>query len=180
MDSNHHRVAPASPSSWCVYQFRHHRTNDYSVISYCCKKEISVYIRQPELSTKNRYFPGAAGACAGWPGAAGAAGAPCWAGAAGAAGAPCCAGAAGALFWAGADLPDMMEELFLDDERCARVSEVSMKSMAAPVVILFMKVLPPLAPNTVWLPPAPNDAPISAPLPDWSRTIPIMAILTKI
>src|SRR6185369_9948239 len=61
------------------------------------KKEISVYIRQPALSTKNRYFPGAAGACAGWPGAAGAAGAPCWAGAEGAVGAPCCAGAAGAL-----------------------------------------------------------------------------------
>ena len=25
MESNHHGVAPASPSSWCVYQFRHHR-----------------------------------------------------------------------------------------------------------------------------------------------------------
>ena len=25
MDLNHHEVAPASPSSWCVYQFRHHR-----------------------------------------------------------------------------------------------------------------------------------------------------------
>ncbi len=25
MDSNHHEIAPASPSSWCVYQFRHHR-----------------------------------------------------------------------------------------------------------------------------------------------------------
>src|SRR6185369_12086954 len=102
------------------------------------KKEISVYIRQPALSTKNRYLAGAAGACTGW------------------------AGAAGALFWAGAagaDLDDMMEELFLEDDICARVSEVSMKSMAAPVVILFMKVLPPLAPNTVWLPPAPNDAP---------------------
>src|SRR6185369_15011050 len=121
------------------------------------KKEISVYIRQPALSTKNRYLAGAAGACTGWAGAAGAAGAPCRAGAAGAL---CCAGAAGA------DLDDMMEELFLEDDICARVSEVSMKSMAAPVVILFMKVLPPLAPNTVWLPPAPNDAPISAPLPD--------------
>jgi hypothetical protein len=74
----------------------------------------------------------------------------------------------------------MMEELFLDDERCASVSEVNMKRIAAPVVILFMKVLPPLAPNTVWLPPAPNDAPISAPLPDWRRTMPIMEILTKI
>ncbi len=27
MDSNHHEIAPASPSSWCVYQFRHHRVN---------------------------------------------------------------------------------------------------------------------------------------------------------
>src|SRR6185369_4039919 len=163
MDSNHHEVAPASPSSWCVYQFRHHRTNDYSVISYCCKKEIPVYIRQPRLSTKKPYFPGGTGACTGGTGAAGA---PCWAGAAGAAGAFCCAGAVGALFWAGAagaagaDLDDMMEELVRFDDRCARVRDVSMKSTAAPVVSLFMKVLPPLAPNTVWLPPAPNDAPI--------------------
>jgi hypothetical protein len=26
-DSNLHRVAPASPSSWCVYQFRHCRNS---------------------------------------------------------------------------------------------------------------------------------------------------------
>ena len=60
----------------------------------------------------------------------------------------------------------MIEELLPVDERCASVSEVSMNSTAAEVVSLFMKVLPPLAPNTVWLPPAPNEAPISAPLPD--------------
>jgi hypothetical protein len=29
MDSNHHEIAPASPSSWCVYQFRHHRISNY-------------------------------------------------------------------------------------------------------------------------------------------------------
>jgi len=76
-------------------------------------------------------------------------------------------------------LEDMIDELVPLDERCARVSEVSMKMIAAPVVSLFMKVLPPLAPNTVWLPPAPKDAPISAPLPDCSRTMPIKAIQTN-
>src|SRR6185369_2464848 len=39
MDSNHHEVAPASPSSWCVYQFRHHRTKDYSIVSTATKKK---------------------------------------------------------------------------------------------------------------------------------------------
>jgi len=77
-------------------------------------------------------------------------------------------------------LDDMIDELVPVDERCARVSEVSMKMIAAPVVSLFMNVLPPLAPNTVWLPPAPKEAPISAPLPDWSKTIPIKAIQTNI
>ena len=72
----------------------------------------------------------------------------------------------------------MMEELLPLEERCARVSEVSMKMIAAPVVSLFMKVLPPVAPNTVWLPPAPKEAPISAPLPDCSSTTPIMNRLT--
>lgn len=54
-----------------------------------------------------------------------------------------------------------------------------MKIMAAPVVSLLMKVLPPPAPKTDWLPLAPKDAPISAPLPDCKRTIAIRATLTS-
>jgi hypothetical protein len=39
MDSNHHKVALASPSSWCVYQFRHHRTNDIQLSKSAAKKK---------------------------------------------------------------------------------------------------------------------------------------------
>ena len=46
-------------------------------------------------------------------------------------------------------MPDMIEELLPLVERCASVSEVSMKMIATPVVSLFIKVLPPLAPKTV-------------------------------
>jgi hypothetical protein len=28
VDSNHHGIATASPSSWCVCQFRHDRTEE--------------------------------------------------------------------------------------------------------------------------------------------------------
>lgn len=45
-----------------------------------------------------------------------------------------------------------------------------MNMTAAQAVSLLIKVLPPPAPNTDWLPPAPNEAPISAPFPDWNRT----------
>jgi hypothetical protein len=54
-----------------------------------------------------------------------------------------------------------------------------MNITAAPVVILLRKVVPPPAPNTDWLPLLPNDAPISAPLPDCSRTTAIMNMLTS-
>jgi hypothetical protein len=50
---------------------------------------------------------------------------------------------------AGAALDGMIEELLPLDERWAKVNDVSMKSTAAPVVSLLIKVLPPLAPNTV-------------------------------
>jgi len=53
-----------------------------------------------------------------------------------------------------------------------------MKITAAPVVILLRKVVPPPAPKTDWLPLLPNDAPISAPLPDWSSTTAIKKKLT--
>ena len=42
----------------------------------------------------------------------------------------------------------MIDELPGWPERYAKVSEVSMKMIAAPVVTLLMKVLPPPAPNT--------------------------------
>lgn len=61
---------------------------------------------------------------------------------------------------------DMIEEPPPLPETKAKDREVSMKIMAALVVSLLMKVLPPPAPKTDWLPLAPKDAPISAPLPD--------------
>ena len=49
-------------------------------------------------------------------------------------------------------------------ESNARLSEVNMKIMAAPTVILLRNVPGPRLPKTVWLDP-PNAAPISAPFP---------------
>jgi hypothetical protein len=50
--------------------------------------------------------------------------------------------------------------------------------MAAPVVALLKNVEAPVLPNSVWLDPPPNAAPISDPLPVWSKTIKISAIQT--
>jgi hypothetical protein len=84
VDSNHHGIATASPSSWCVCQFRHDRT---------AGKQSKVSKSSGQSSrVKSRYFEGAGGAGAGACGA-GAAGC-CGAGTAGA-GAPGFAGAAG-------------------------------------------------------------------------------------
>jgi hypothetical protein len=52
--------------------------------------------------------------------------------------------------------------------------------MAAAVVALLKKVDAPVLPNSVWLEPPPNAAPMSAPLPVWSKTIMIRAIQTII
>jgi len=72
----------------------------------------------------------------------------------------------------------MIEEEDGCPEIYARVSEVSMKITATPVVILLRNVEPPPAPNTDWLPLLPKEAPISAPLPDCNRTTAIMKMLT--
>jgi len=53
-----------------------------------------------------------------------------------------------------------------------------MNMMAAAVVALLKKVEAPVLPNRVWLEPPPNAAPMSAPLPVWSRTIIISAMQT--
>jgi len=47
-----------------------------------------------------------------------------------------------------ADFDDMIDEDPDFPERYAKVNDVSMKIIAAPVVILLMKVLPPPAPKT--------------------------------
>ncbi len=47
----------------------------------------------------------------------------------------------------------------------ARVWDVCMKIMATAVLALPRNVDAPLLPNSVWLPPPPNAAPISAPFP---------------
>lgn len=49
-------------------------------------------------------------------------------------------------------------------DRMARLSEVTMKMMAAAAVILVRKFPAPLGPNRVWLAP-PKIAPIEAPFP---------------
>ena len=51
--------------------------------------------------------------------------------------------------------------------------------MAAAVVALLKKVEAPVLPNSVWLEPPPKAAPMSAPLPVWSKTIIISAIQTR-
>ena len=77
-------------------------------------------------------------------------------------------------------MDDMIDELPDFPERYASDNDVNIKMTAAPVVILLIKVLPPPAPNTDWLPLAPKDAPISAPFPDCKRTTAIKAMLTII
>jgi hypothetical protein len=58
-------------------------------------------------------------------------------------------------------------------ERTARLRAVSMKITAATTVTLLRKVVAPRLPKRVWLDP-PKAAPISAPLPDWSKITPTM------
>jgi hypothetical protein len=57
--------------------------------------------------------------------------------------------------------------------------EVIMKMMATPVVILVKKPPGPADPKRVWLDPPPKAAPMSAPLPVWSKTIKIKKTHTK-
>ncbi len=54
-----------------------------------------------------------------------------------------------------------------------------MNMTAALVVNLLRKEVPPPAPKTDWLPLLPNDAPISAPFPDCSKTTAIKNKLTS-
>jgi hypothetical protein len=56
------------------------------------------------------------------------------------------AGATGAGFWA--CLPDIIDDAGIWPEKYARVSDVSIKIMAAAVVNLVIKFPPPPAPNT--------------------------------
>ena len=60
----------------------------------------------------------------------------------------------------------------------ARIRDVSMNTTAAMVVALLRNVDAPELPKRVWLDPPPKAAPMSAPLPVWSRTIMIRAIHT--
>ena len=56
-----------------------------------------------------------------------------------------------------------------------KVREVSIKTVAATVVRRVKNLLDPELPNKVWLLPAPNAAPIPAPVPVCSRIIKIRA-----
>src|SRR5262245_25596089 len=95
------------------------------------------------------------------------------AGAAGVPGVGDSAGAAGAGALAGT-IDAGREESF------ASPNDVIMKRIAATVVILPRMVGVPMEPNTAWLPPPPNAEPMSAPLPAWSSTIPMMAKHTSV
>ncbi len=81
-------------------------------------------------------------------------------------------------FSAGTGLTPRINELPLGlDEIYARESEVTMKMMAAPVVIFVRNGAGPAPPKIVWDAP-PNAAPISAPLPVCSNTISMRAMHT--
>ena len=67
----------------------------------------------------------------------------------------------------------IVEEKVRSLARMARLSEVTMKTIATTTVNLLRKFAGPRLPNTVWLEP-PNAAPISAPLPDCKRMAPII------
>lgn len=77
MESNHHGVAPASPSSWCVYQFRHHRkqstqttcTSLYFISYSGYLFNRGCFLTQPSRFIKCKYY---FFGCAGAGGAAGA------------------------------------------------------------------------------------------------------------
>jgi hypothetical protein len=73
----------------------------------------------------------------------------------------------------------MMEVVAPRPKRKARPKEVNMKMMAMAAVILCRKVVAPRLPKTAWLEP-PKAAPISEPLPLWSRTMSMRATHTEI
>jgi hypothetical protein len=61
VDSNHHGIATASPSSWCVCQFRHDRAE--SILS---AEELICQTAQNEPLLRRRYFLGGALGAGGW------------------------------------------------------------------------------------------------------------------
>lgn len=73
----------------------------------------------------------------------------------------------------------MMDDDDGSPETYAKVNDVNINMTAALVVSLLRNDVPPPAPKTDWLPLLPNDAPISAPLPDCSKTTPIKNRLTN-
>jgi len=60
----------------------------------------------------------------------------------------------------------------------ASENDVTMKATATTVVILPRTVGVLMEPNTAWLPLPPKAEPMSAPLPAWSSTRPMMMKLT--
>ena len=66
------------------------------------------------------------------------------------------------------------EKLEVIEQEYNKIKEIDYKD-----VNLLRKFWPPLAPKTVWLAPAPNVAPASAPFPACSRTIIIRAMQTR-
>ena len=63
-------------------------------------------------------------------------------------------------------------------ESTASEKDVTRKATATTDVILPRTVGVPMEPNTAWLPLPPKAEPMSAPLPAWSSTSPMMIRLT--
>ena len=68
VDSNHHGIATASPSSWCVCQFRHDRTEERDFIVAALPESGKA---RPQSKTNQQFYgffgwvAGAAGCCVG-------------------------------------------------------------------------------------------------------------------
>jgi hypothetical protein len=142
-DSNPYDIAIASPSSWCVCQFRHFRVRGSS-----------------------SYLPGVAGAepCAGAGVGAGVVAAGAGDVVVGVAGVE---GAVG-LLTGGGGVPlttDPGPRWPMTDN----TSAPSMNKTAKIVVSFVSSVAPPRAPNAAWLPPPPKALAMSPPLPCCSR-----------
>ena len=74
---------------------------------------------------------------------------------------------------AGTVAAELITDPVLDeDEIYAKLTEVTIKTIAEKVVILFNSGTAPSVPKSDWLdPPPPKAAPASAPFPCWSRTM---------
>jgi hypothetical protein len=177
VDSNHHGIATASPSSWCVCQFRHDRTEEVANHCSCARRngqgatDAARKTRPILLKNRWRKFPahglaGVAGTgCCGVVDDCGAEG--CWVAGAGV------AGVAG-LVAAGAGFENFCKtEPPCSTERSTRTTRAKAQIInitAHQVVAWESTVAAPRGPKAVWLPAPPKAPARSAALPLCSST----------